>query len=244
MLAPIMEVNHLQARYQNHTVLNDISFMVRPGEICVILGGSGCGKSTLLKSLIRLQEPSAGSIRFFQQEITGMEDQAMESILSRLGVLFQNSALLNSYTVYENLAIPLEQHTHLSPAVIDRMIRTKLNLVSLEHAAHRYPSELSGGMKKRAGLARAIILDPPLLFCDEPSAGLDPVTSQAMDQLFLTLNHQLRMTIIVVTHELSSIHRIADHVVFLYQGQVLFDGNLSQALTTPISEVNAFFSTR
>ncbi|MBP7462341.1 MAG: ATP-binding cassette domain-containing protein [Candidatus Delongbacteria bacterium] len=244
MSSPIMEVNHLQAGYQGHEILEDISFRVWPGEICIILGGSGCGKSTLLKNLIRLQEPSGGSVQFFGEEITGMDDREMEHVLSHLGVLFQNSALLNSFTVYDNLAIPLEQHTRLPLAIIGRMITTKLNLVGLGHAAHRFPSELSGGMRKRAGLARAIILDPRLLFCDEPSAGLDPITSYALDQLFLTLNRQLRMTIVIVTHELSSIYRLADHIVFLHQGHVLFDGNLENAVSSSIPEVHAFFSTR
>ncbi len=158
------------------------------------------------------------------------------------GVLFQNGALLNSVTVAENVAIPLEQHTKLPRKVMNRIIKVKLELVGLSHAINLLPSELSGGMKKRAALSRAIVMDPKILFCDEPSAGLDPVTSKNLDNLILKLKDQLNMTIVIVTHELASIHRIADHLIFLDQGKVLFEGDLQEAKSSDNSVVKDFFS--
>jgi phospholipid/cholesterol/gamma-HCH transport system ATP-binding protein len=156
-------------------------------------------------------------------------------------MLFQNGALLNSISVYENISIPLEMHTNLSTEIIDRMIRVKLALVGLSEAIYKYPAELSGGMKKRAALARALALDPHILFCDEPSAGLDPVTSAALDELILDLKKQLQMTIVIVTHELGSIHRIADRIIFLDEGKILFTGNLADAMQAGIPQIDRFF---
>jgi phospholipid/cholesterol/gamma-HCH transport system ATP-binding protein len=166
----------------------------------------------------------------------------MKQLRLKMGVLFQNGALLNSLTVAENIAIPLEQHTDLPEELIQRLIRIKLTLVGLEHAANLLPSQLSGGMRKRASLARALALDPPLLFCDEPSAGLDPVTLESLDTLILKLKNQLGMTIILVTHEVSSIFRLADRVIFLEEGKVSFQGALKQALEADIPAITNFFS--
>jgi len=171
-----------------------------------------------------------------------MEEEDLDEILMKCGVLFQNGALLNSLSVGENVAIPLEQHSNLDRELINRIIETKLNLVELAHAMYLSPAELSGGMKKRAALARAIALDPLILFCDEPSAGLDPITSKAIDDLLLQLKRQLNMTIVVVTHELASIHRIADRIVFLDQGKALFVGTLKEALASDIKEIREFFT--
>jgi len=158
-----------------------------------------------------------------------------------MGMLFQNGALLNSLPVYDNIAIPLEQHTCLPPEIIRRIIEVKLNLVNLSHAINMLPSELSGGMRKRAALARAIALDPEILFCDEPSSGLDPLTSAAMDNLILKLKNQLKMSIVIVTHELASIHRIADRIIFLDQGKAVFSGTLQEAMNCNIPAVLTFF---
>jgi phospholipid/cholesterol/gamma-HCH transport system ATP-binding protein len=240
--SPIIEVSHLIARYGQRTILDDISVSIYPNEITVILGGSGCGKTTLLKNILRLHEPSSGSIRFWGKEITGLDEQQFnEHVLKNIGMLFQGGALLNSLPIDENIAIPLEQHTKLSRDVINRIIRTKLNLVQLGHATHLLPSELSGGMKKRAALARALALDPKILFCDEPSAGLDPLTSHALDALIISLKSQLNMTIVVVTHELASIKRIADKIIFLDKGKMLFNGTLLAALNSNIQEIEHFF---
>jgi len=238
---PIIQVRNLVARYGERTILDDISVDILLGEVTVILGGSGCGKTTLLKNILRLQEPFAGSVKFWGEDILSLEEKDFAHILKKVGMLFQNGALLNSITLYENVSIPLELHTKLSPEIRDRIIRVKLSLVKLSEALYKYPNELSGGMKKRAALARAIALDPMILFCDEPSAGVDPLTSAALDELILDLRKQLNMTIVIVTHELASIHRIADKIIFLDSGKMLFNGTLEAAKQAGIPEIDTFF---
>lgn len=197
----IISVRGLEAGYNAIPVLQNIDLDIRPQEISVILGSSGSGKTTLLKNILHLEEPYFGSVKFWDEELIGMDEKRLQQVLKRFGVLFQSGALLNSLSVYDNIAIPLEQHTNLSPRMIDRIIRVKLNLVHLNEALHLLPSELSGGMKKRAALARAIALDPEILFCDEPTSGLDPLTALALDELLLDLKNKLNMTIVIVTHE-------------------------------------------
>lgn len=238
----IIEVKKLITEYDERRILDGINLDIKENEVFIILGGSGCGKTTLLKHIIGLLKPVSGSIKVFGKEITTMEDEDLDEILMKCGVLFQNGALLNSLSVGENIAIPLEQHSNLDRELINRIIETKLNLVELANAMYLSPAELSGGMKKRAALARAIALDPQILFCDEPSTGLDPITSKAIDDLLLQLKHQLNMTIVVVTHELASIHRIADRIVFLDQGKALFVGTLKEALNSDIKEIQEFFT--
>lgn len=240
-MEPVISIRNLIAKYGDLTVLDDISVDIFPGEITVILGSSGCGKTTLLKNILRLVEPVSGSVKFWGEEILDLDDIQMEKILRKLGVLFQSGALLNSISVYENISIPLELHTKLPRSLIDRIIQVKLNLVNLSEALYKYPSELSGGMKKRAALARAIALDPQILFCDEPSAGLDPLTAASLDELILSLKKQLKMTIVVVTHELASIHRIADKIIFLEEGKMLFNGTLEEAKKAGIPQIDTFF---
>ena len=237
-----VEVNNLTAGYNGSVVLDDVSMFAPHKSITVILGASGCGKTTLLKNIIRLYSPASGSIHIFNQEITNMDEPEFNQLLKQVGVLFQNGALLNSITVAENVAIPLQQHTNLPKDIIDRIVKVKLNLVDLGNAMHKFPSELSGGMRKRAALARAIALDPPLLFCDEPSAGLDPVTSESLDHLLLKLREEIGMTIVLVSHEVASILRIADNVVFLDKGKVLFCGPIEQAQNADIPQIENFFS--
>lgn len=240
----IVQVRNLTSGYQDVAVLEEISMSAREGEITVILGSSGCGKTTLLKHLIRLYSPWSGTIRLFDQDITRMDETAFNRLLRKVGVLFQNGALLNSLTVSENVAIPLEQHTDLPADIINRLIRVKLDLVELGYAADRLPSELSGGMRKRAALARALALDPPLLFCDEPSAGLDPITTASLDSLILKLRDWLGVSVIMVSHDIASIMRVADQVVFLDKGRLLFEGPLSEVHHAGIEKIDEFFSKR
>ncbi len=237
----LARARNLTARYGTRTVLSDISLDIKRGEILTILGGSGCGKTTLLKHFIGLMSPAEGSIELFGKDWSALDEIERESIRARIGVLFQNGALLGSKTLAVNVAVPLEMHTNLTDDVIARVVRLKLHQVGLEYAAGYLPSELSGGMRKRAGLARALALDPELLFCDEPSAGLDPPTSQALDELLLRLRDNLGLTIVVITHEIASIKRIADRIAFLEGGRLVFQGTLSEAFDSNIEPVVHFF---
>ena len=210
-----IEVDGLQARYDERVILDSVSFAVKRGEIFFIIGGSGCGKSTLLRHLVGLQAPAKGAVRFFGREFTAATAEERRVMLRTFGVLFQSGALWSSMTVRENVALPLELYTQLSRREREEVVALKLAQVGLSHAADLFPAELSGGMKKRAGLARALALDPAIVFFDEPSAGLDPITSLKLDELIVQLRDTLGTTIVVVSHELASIFDIADRVVML-----------------------------
>ncbi|MCD4692325.1 MAG: ATP-binding cassette domain-containing protein [Calditrichales bacterium] len=240
-IQPIIKIEHLSSGYNGKQVLKDISLDIYPNEIMAVLGTSGCGKTTLLKHLIGLLKPDKGTIKLFNKDIVNIDEVEFNNLLKQVGVLFQNGALLNSISLGENIAIPLEQHTNLSADLIEYLVRLKLKLVGLDHVYDYFPSELSGGMRKRAALARAIALDPKILFADEPGAGLDPVTASSLDTLLLSLKQQLGMTLIIVTHETASIKRIADRVTYLHEGKALFSGSLSEALKSNVSELRAFF---
>jgi phospholipid/cholesterol/gamma-HCH transport system ATP-binding protein len=238
---PILQVDSVSIQYGNRMVLNAINLVVQPSEICVILGPSGCGKTTLLKAIIGLLTPSKGTIRLFGKELVDLDSPESMALLHKTGILFQNGALLGSLTVEENVALPLEMHSGYPPSLIREIVQLKLSQVGLSHATKLLPQELSGGMKKRAALARALALDPQLLFCDEPSAGLDPVTAAGLDDLLLSLRQQLSIGVVVVTHELESIKKIADTIVFLYQGSVLYNGPLKNALDIKEGPMADFF---
>ncbi|PRZ02175.1 ABC transporter ATP-binding protein [Marinilabilia salmonicolor] len=238
----IIEINHLKVTFDDREVLKDVSFTITQGDVTVILGGSGSGKSTILKHILGLFPVEAGVVNLLDQDIATLKEKDELDFYLKLGVFYQNGALLNSLTVGDNVALPLEQHTDLPPQLIEEMVRTKLNLVNLEDAYYLYPSQLSGGMLKRAALARAIILDPPVLFCDEPGAGLDPVSLAALDELILKLRDQLGMTVVMVTHEVSSILRIADKILFVEDGVIGFDGTLEEARKSPLPSLKDFFT--
>lgn len=211
----IIEARDLTIGYGDNVVLRDVSFDVRRGEIFVILGGSGCGKSTLLKHLIGLHPPMKGHVLIEGKDLVAAEGRERREILKRIGVSYQSGALFGSMTLSENVRLPLEEYTHLSPSAMELIAWMKLRLVGLESSGAKLPSELSGGMQKRAAIARAMALDPAVVFLDEPSAGLDPITSADLDALILRLNETMGMTFVIVTHELASIYAVADRVIML-----------------------------
>lgn len=214
--APLMSLRDVTVAFGPRVIQRNLSFDVRRGSIFAIMGGSGCGKSTVLKSMIGLLRPRAGQFLVEGEDYwAGSEDRRIEIGRRRFGVLFQNAALWSAMTVAMNVALPMLMFTQLDKATIDRLVMLKLGLVGMDHAAERLPSELSGGMRKRAGLARALALDPDILFFDEPSAGLDPITSSRLDDLILNLRDGLGATIVLVSHELPSLFSIADDGVFL-----------------------------
>jgi phospholipid/cholesterol/gamma-HCH transport system ATP-binding protein len=225
---PVIQVRDLVTHYGARQILHGIDMDVHAGEIMVIMGGSGSGKSTLLRHMLRLERATSGSIRLLGREITQMTELELNELNKRIGVAFQGGALFSSLTVGENVMLPLREHTSLDRTTMEIMVRLKLEVVSLAGFEKLMPSELSGGMLKRAAFARAIIMDPAVLFCDEPSAGLDPVVSSALDELILRLRAAMGMTIVVVTHELESAFRIADRITVLDRGSILTIGTVEE----------------
>jgi phospholipid/cholesterol/gamma-HCH transport system ATP-binding protein len=238
----VIEIRNLVAKYGEKVVLQDISTDFHKGEIKVILGTSGCGKTTLLKNTIGLEKPAHGSVKIFGTPIGELDEPNTVSVLKRIGVMYQNGALLGSLTVAQNTALPLKMHSKLSDKIIDEIVRQKLADVRMSHAYGLFPGELSGGMRKRAAIARALVLDPPILFCDEPSAGLDPVTSAGLDELLKEMRDKFSITIVVVTHEIESIKTIADRIIYLEKGLVYFDGTLADGLAMTEGKVYDFFN--
>src|ERR1700737_946807 len=224
----LISLQDLRVQYGDREILHGISFDVRRGETMVILGGSGSGKSTLLRTLVGLEKPTSGKILIKNQNIASISQRDMDEIRKKIGMSFQGGALFGSMTVGENVALPLLEHTKLEPSTIEIILCLKLDQVGLSRFENYMPSQLSGGMKKRAAVARALAMDPEILFFDEPSAGLDPIIAAGVDQLILELKQAFHMTIIVVTHELASAFSIADRLVLIDKGNVAAIGTTEE----------------
>ena len=237
---PVISLRNLRVSYGEREILHGISFDVLPGETLVILGGSGSGKSTLLRTLVGLEKPSAGEILIKGQDLARASAAELDEIRRKIGMSFQGGALFGSMTVGENVALPLREHTRLEESTIEIILRLKLEQVGLEGFEYYAPSQLSGGMKKRAALARALAMDPEILFFDEPSAGLDPIVAAGIDELILHLKRAFRMTIIVVTHELASAFLIADRMLLIDRGNVVALGTPEEMRSSMQPRVRQF----
>ncbi|HWA85327.1 MAG TPA: ATP-binding cassette domain-containing protein [Opitutus sp.] len=229
-----IEVEHLECGYDGQTILKDVTFAVRTGEIFFVIGGSGCGKTTLLRNMIGIHPPTAGAVKFFGDSFTQADMAHRRELLKRFGVLYQGGALWTSLTLRQNVELPLEEYTTLSKREREEIATLKLAQVGLTGSEDYYPAEVSGGMKKRAGLARALALDPAILFLDEPSAGLDPITSRRLDELVLQIREMFGTTMVVVSHELASIFSIADRVILLDRGEqgIIAEGKAAELART------------
>lgn len=242
--ANIVEVQNLVTHYGTTKVIDDVTFEVPRGEIFVIIGGSGCGKTTLLKHMCGLLTPTSGQIIYNGQDLSHLDEDQLSLQQRTFGIAFQSSGLFNSMTVGDNVAMPLREYGNVEPKLIDSLVRMKLSLVGLADAVHKMPSELSGGMRKRAGLARAIALDPPLVYFDEPSAGLDPIMAAGLDELILNLKAMLGITFVIVTHEVDSIKKVADRILMLDKGKIVFHGTQEDLEITDSPRVQQFFERR
>jgi len=242
---PVIEVHDLVREFNGRRVLNGISFQVEQGDVMIIMGGSGCGKSTLLRHIIGSIQPTSGSVKLFGREITNMTPAERSDVRGRFGMLFQSGALLQSLTVGENVALPLIDRG-IEPEIADIVLKMKLELVGLTGFEHLKPAQISGGMKKRVGLARALALDPELLFSDEPTAGLDPIMTAVVDKLTLDLTRKLGMTAVVVTHDMTSAFRIGTKMIMLgtgaHQGKIIARGTPDEIRQCGIPEVMQFIN--
>ncbi len=240
----LIEVDEIVTHYGDTKVLDQVSCSIGRGEIFVIIGGSGCGKTTLLKHMTGLLKPTSGSIRYSGVDITKLDEDELAKIQRTIGIAFQSSGLLNSLTVGDNVALPLREYGNVDEKLIDSIVRLKLSLVGLGDSGDLMPDELSGGMRKRAGLARAIAVDPPVVFFDEPSAGLDPIMACGLDDLILNLRKLLGITFIIVTHELDSIRKVADRALMLDKGKAVFHGTMEEAEASDLPRLRQFFERR
>lgn len=238
----IIRVKNLNVGYENEIVLQNLDFSIKEKEITVILGKSGCGKSTIMKTLIGLIPPITGDVYFYDEKVDYRSEHVLKSLYKKIGVLYQGSALLNSLDLYENIALPIRMHYPDLPVLIEKeMVYSRLSQVGLRGSAHKLPGELSGGMRKRAALARAMILDPKIIFCDEPSAGLDPITAAELDHLMLELRKLFGITFLVVTHELRSIDKIADKALVLNEGYMHYFGEYNNLISLNDPFIDSFF---
>ncbi len=238
----VIEMRNVSTRFGENVVHSDINLYVHRAEIFAIIGGSGSGKSTLLREMILLHKPNSGSIRMLGTELNDISDQDALTLRKRWGVMFQHGGLFGSLTVKENVGLPLREHTNLSDTLIDEIAAVKLSMTGLKlEASQQYPSELSGGMIKRAALARAMALDPELLFLDEPTAGLDPVSAAGVDELVLQLRDQFGLTIVMITHDLDTLWQVADRVAVLADGKVQAVDSMQALSKSDNPAVKAFF---
>jgi phospholipid/cholesterol/gamma-HCH transport system ATP-binding protein len=237
----MIKVSGLTAIIDDKVILSNVSFHANIKDVTVILGSSGSGKTVLLKHMLGLYPSAPEAVSVMGVNPSNLAEGEEKKFYTQLGVFYQNGALLNSLTVGENVALPLQQHTDLPDEIIERLVKLKLRLVNLEGTYDMLPSSLSGGMLKRAALARAIIMDPPILFCDEPGSGLDPVSLASLDNLILNLQRLLGITVIMITHEVSSIFRVADRIIFIDEGRVIFEGTLDEALNSENKPLKEFF---
>lgn len=235
-------IKDISKTFGKHKVLDNINLKIEKGEITVIMGGSGCGKSTLLKHLIGSLKPDKGEIIIEGKDITKMDENSLDKIRKKFGMLYQSGALFNSMSVGENVALPLREHTKLDNKIIEIVVKMKLELVGLTGFNELFPSQISGGMKKRVALARAIALDPQVVFYDEPGAGLDPVTRSVIDKLIMDLSKKLNITSIVVTHEMESTFTIADKIAMVHQGKIIADGTISEIKNSQNEVVQQFIN--
>jgi len=240
----VIVVEDLVFAYGDKVVLDRINFSVHPGEIFVILGGSGSGKTTLLRNLVGLMLPRSGRILIRGEDFTAMNDDERLAMRRKMGMCFQGAALLGSLSVADNVALPLREHTRLEESTIEIMTRIKLELVGLSGVEDYLPAELSGGMRKRAGIARAMAMDPEIIFYDEPSAGLDPIVAAGLDELIRTMQSTFNLTSIVVTHEMESVKIIADRICVLHKGRVAGIGTLAELETSDHPYIRQFFARR
>ncbi|MFZ5980503.1 MAG: ABC transporter ATP-binding protein [Candidatus Zixiibacteriota bacterium] len=240
----LIKIDNLHKSFENYPVLNGIDLAVSRGESIVIIGQSGCGKSVLLKHLIRLMEPDKGRVLFDGEDLAGMNTVTLNQTRLRFGMLFQSAALFDSLTVEENVGLALKESRRLKPAAIKEIVREKLEMVGLASAAEKFPAELSGGMRKRVGLARAIANEPEVLLYDEPTTGLDPITSDIINDLIVELNEKLKVTSVAVTHDMTSAFKIADRIVMLYEGKIEIDGTPEAIKNTSNEIVKQFITGR
>lgn len=238
----MIDVRHLRKQFGSRTVLEDVSFTVERGTVCVVMGGSGSGKSTILRHLIGAHKPTSGEVYLDGENITHLSERQLHRVRRKFGMLFQGGALLNSLTVGENVALPIRHHTDLPDETIEIMVKMKLELVGLRDAEHLKPSQISGGMQKRVSLARAIALDPKIVFYDEPSAGLDPIVTGVIDTLMLDLTKKLGITSLVVTHDMGSAFRIADQMIMLHRGCIVASGSPEEVRHSPDPLVQQFIT--
>lgn len=237
----VLEMQDVVAGYGQRAILEGIHLGIARGQVTALLGGSGSGKSTLLKTLVGLLPPLSGTVRLFGEDVYRLEDERRRELLRRTGMLFQYGALFGSQTVLDNVALPLREHTALPEPVIAEMVRMRLGLVGLEGLEGRLPADISGGQRKRVALARATILDPEIVFCDEPSAGLDPIVAAGLDETLRHFQQLFGMTLVVVTHELESIRFLADHVIMLANNAIEAQGTVAELSASERPQVRNFF---